>query len=150
MTDAPWELDLHRHFDARRERVYQAFIDEGQIAEWFSPIGVLVLPDAVSMDVRPGGHRRLTMITYNGFMSWSTNATFTEVIENQRLVGYETVTGFPGFEGVDHFTFSLEFVDEDGGTRLELRQGPYSNEAEVIAREAWMQAFTKLDALLAG
>lgn len=45
---------------------------------------------------------------------------------------------------------SLGFIDEDGGTRLELREGPYSTETEVIAHEFWMQWFTKLDAFLAG
>lgn len=142
--------DLHRHFAAPRERVYQAFTDEDEIAAWFGPIGVLVLRDTVSVDAKVGGHRRMTMVTYNGTISWSINTTFTEVIENQRLVGYETVTGFPAFKDDDHFTLSLEFFDEDGGTRLELHEGPCSTEMEAVVREFWFQSFIKLDALLAG
>ena len=84
-------------------------------------------------------------------MSWSTNTTFTEVIENQRLVGDASVTGLPDFEGAATLVSSLEFIDEDGGTRLELREGPYSTETEVIAREFWLQSFTNAPApLVAG
>jgi uncharacterized protein YndB with AHSA1/START domain len=150
MTDAQLATDLHRHFAAPRELVYKAFTDKDQIAAWFGPFGGLVVPDTVSIDAKVGGHRRVTMVTYSGAMSWSVDTTFTEVIENQRLVGYETVTGFPAFEDVDRFTLSLEFIDEGGGTRLELHEGPYSIEMEAVVREFWLQSFTKLDALLAG
>ena len=89
------------------------------------------------------------MVTYSGALSWSVETTFTEVIENQRLVGNEILMGFPNFEDVDRFTLSLEFIDEDGGTRLELREGPYSAEMDAAVREFWLQSFTKLDAFLA-
>lgn len=95
MTDAQLATDLHRHFAAPRELVYKAFTDKDQVAAWFAPFGGLVLPDTVSIDAKVGGHRRLTMVTYSGAMSWSVDTTFTEVIENQRLVGYENVTAFP-------------------------------------------------------
>lgn len=150
MADTKLVVDIHRHFAAPRERVYQAFTDEDQITAWFGPIGVLVLRDTVSVDAKVGGHRRMTMVTYSGTTSWSINTTFTEVIENQRLVGYENTTGPPNFETPGPTAFSMEFIDEEGGTRIELRVGPYSTEMEVTAREFWLQSFTKLDALLAG
>jgi uncharacterized protein YndB with AHSA1/START domain len=149
MTDAPLSTDIHRHFAAPRELVYKAFTDEDQIAAWFGPYGGQVVPDTVSIDATVGGHRRLTMVTYSGAMSWSVDTTFTEVIENQRLVGYEDVTGFPDLEGADRFTLSVEFFDEGGGTRVELREGPCSPRTEAVVREFWLQSFTKLDALLA-
>ena len=69
------------------------------------------------------------------------NATFTEVIENELLVGEET-TGM---------RVRIEFHDEEGGrTRLVLRQGPYTPEWESSAREGWASSFTKLDTLLSG
>jgi len=148
MTDAQLEIDLHRHFFAPRELVYKAFTNEDQLAVWYGPLGFWVLRDSVSVDAKVGGHRRLTMTTYDGLMRSSIDATFTEVIENQLLVGYEIVTGLPKFEGVDRFTFSYAFKDEGDGTRLELRHGPYSIEMETLAREGWLQSFTKLDTLL--
>lgn len=149
MTAEQLELVISRHFDAPRELVYRAFVDEDQLAAWFGPIGFSVPRDTVSIDPRTGGHQRFTMVADDGSMTSPVNATFSEVIENQLLVGYEDVSGIPGFEGTERFTLSLEFFDEDGGTRLELRQGPYSTEMEGNAREGWMQSFTKLDTFLA-
>lgn len=142
-------IDIHRHFDAPRDRVYRAFTDEGELAVWFGPFAGWVVPDTVSIEARTGGHRRLSMATYSGSMSWTVDTTYTNVVENQRLVGYETVTGFPIFEGVDPFLVSLEFFDENGGTRVELRVDSCPREAEATSRDFWMQSFSKLDSLLA-
>jgi uncharacterized protein YndB with AHSA1/START domain len=147
--DVQVEIDIHRHFDAPRDRVYRAFTDEGELAAWFGPFAGWVVPGSISIDVRVGGHRRLTMTTYSGTMSWTVETTYTEVVENRRLVAYETVTGFPAFEGVDPFMVSLEFFDENGGTRVELRVDSCPREAEATSRDFWMQSFSKLDSLLA-
>lgn len=142
-------IDIHRHVAAPRGRVYEAFTDEAALATWFGPLGSWIVPDSVSIEPRAGGHRRLTMETYSGTMSWTVDTTYTEVVENQRLVGYETVIGIPDFEGIEPFAVSLEFFDEEGGTRVELRAGPCPREAEAMSRDFWMQSFTKLDAFLA-
>ena len=42
----------------------------------------------------------------------------------------------------------IEFHDEGGKTRLVLRQGPYTDDMEPMARAGWGSSFTKLDALL--
>lgn len=142
-------IDIHRHLNAPRDRVYRAFTDPDELAAWFGPFASWVVPGTVSIDARVGGHRRLAMETYSGSMSWAVDTTYTDVVENQRLVGYETVTGFPAFEGVDPFSVSIEFFDENGGTRVELRAGPCPREAEATSRDFWMQSFSKLDSLLA-
>ncbi len=56
----------------------------------------------------------------------------------------------PGQQEPIHMYLRLELHDEDGKTRLVLRQGPYTEEMEGMAREGWGSSFTKLDALLAG
>jgi uncharacterized protein YndB with AHSA1/START domain len=147
--DVQLVIDIHRHFDAPRDRVYRAFTDEDELAVWFGPFAGWVVPGTVSIDARVGGHRRLSMATYSGSLSWALDTTYTEVVENQRLVGYEKVTGFPAFDGVDPFMVSLEFFDESGGTRLELRVDPCPREAARTTRDFWMQSFSKLDSLLA-
>ncbi|MDT7782090.1 MAG: hypothetical protein QOF58_509 [Pseudonocardiales bacterium] len=148
MSDVQVMIDIHWHLAAPREAVYRAFIDEEQVAVWFGPHGGWVMPGTVSIDARPGGHRRLTMVTYSGAMTWSIETTFSEVIENQRLAGHEKIIGIPGFEGVDHLTVGLDFFDEAGGTRIELRSGPCPPEMEAPSREFWLQSFSKLDAFL--
>ena len=147
--DVQLVIDIHRHLDAPRDRVYRAFTVEDELATWFGPFAGWVVPGTVSIDARAGGHRRLAMETYSGSMSWTLDTTYTEVVENQRLVGYETVTGVAPFEGLDPFHISIEFFDENGGTRVELRAGPCPRDTETASRDFWMQSFSKLDSFLA-
>jgi uncharacterized protein YndB with AHSA1/START domain len=146
------ELVMTRVFDAPRELVYRAFTDEDQLAQWFGPVGWSVPRDSVSIDARTGGAFDFRMVNDSDPSQASpVTSTFTEVIENELLVGRENVEGIPGFDGIVEMYLRLEFHDEgEGKTRLELRQGPYSAEMEGNAREGWGSSFTKLDALLAG
>jgi uncharacterized protein YndB with AHSA1/START domain len=141
------ELVITRIFDAPRAMVYRAFVDPDQLAQWFGPVGWSVPRDSVSVDARPGGHQRLTMVSDDDpSMTSPVNATFTEVIENELLVGEEP--GQPQFGGAT-MHMRIEFHDEEGGrTRLVVRQGPYPEDIEGMAREGWNSSFTKLDKLI--
>lgn len=142
------DLVITRLFDAPRALVYRAFVDEDQLAAWFGPVGFSVPRETISIDARVGGHQRLTMVSDDdpSFTS-PVDATFVEVVENELLVGEETVT-LPGAEPMT-LRMRLEFADEDGKTRLTVTQGPYSPEIMGGAKEGWESSFTKLDTLLA-
>jgi uncharacterized protein YndB with AHSA1/START domain len=146
-----YELALSRIFDAPRDLVYQAFVDPDQLAQWFGPVGFVVPRDTVAVDARVGGYQRFVMVSADDpSVRSAVDATFTEVVENELLVGVQSVEGIPGFEGVATITLRVEFHDEPGGkTRIELRQGPFSQELRAGSREGWMSSFTKLDDLLA-
>jgi uncharacterized protein YndB with AHSA1/START domain len=148
-STATTDLVMTRIFDAPRELVYRAFTDPDQLAQWFGPVGWSVPRDTVEIDASVGGHQRFTMINDEDATQTSpVNATFTEVVENELLVGEERMSGIPEFEGVV-MRVRLEFHDEGGKTRLVLTQGPYTPEFEGMAREGWGGSFGKLDALLA-
>jgi uncharacterized protein YndB with AHSA1/START domain len=145
------EIFISRIFEAPRELVYQAFVDPDQLAQWFGPVGCSVPRDTIDIDARVGGHQRFVMVVEGdqGFEN-PIDATFTEVVENERLVGEMQAVGVPGVEGVLTVTLRLEFHDEGGGkTRLELRQGPFAREIGDQTKDGWESSFTKLDALLA-
>jgi uncharacterized protein YndB with AHSA1/START domain len=146
MTD----LVLTRIFDAPRPMVYRAFVDPDQLAAWFGPVGWSVPRDSVSIEAKPGGHQRFTMVNdEDPNQSSPVSATFVEVVENELLVGEEDISQIDAFEG-DVMRMRIEFHDEpDGKTRIVLTQGPYSDKWESDARAGWNSSFTKLDALLA-
>jgi uncharacterized protein YndB with AHSA1/START domain len=148
-TESEYELAITRVFDAPRELVYKAFTDPDQLAQWFGPVGYTVPRETVDVDIRVGGYQRFVMVNEeNPQESHPANAIISEVIENELIVGYEDVEGSPGWEGVSKLMLRLEFHDENGKTRLELRQGPYRQEMEGMARVGWESSFTKLDKLL--
>ncbi|HEY9472369.1 MAG TPA: SRPBCC domain-containing protein [Mycobacteriales bacterium] len=140
MTENEMELVITRVFDAPRELVYRAFTDPDLLVRWFGPVGFSVPRDTVDIDARVGGNQRFTMVSDDDpTMASPVNATFTEVVENELLVGTE------GGESA-----RLEFHDQDGKTRLVLRQGPFTEQMRDMTRTGWNSSFTKLDALLAG
>jgi uncharacterized protein YndB with AHSA1/START domain len=139
MTD----LVITRVFDAPRPMVYRAFVDPGQLAAWFGPIGWSVPRDTVTIEAKPGGAQRFTMVNdADPAQTSPVDAVFVEVVENELLVGEEPF-------GDTVMRMRLEFHDEqDGRTRLVLTQGPFDPAWESGAREGWTGSFTKLDALL--
>jgi uncharacterized protein YndB with AHSA1/START domain len=145
------ELVITRVFDAPRELVYRAFTDPDQLAQWFGPVGYSVPRDTVEIDARVGGEERYVMVNDADPNEKSpVNAKFTEVIENELLATVEEWEGVPGLQDAGSMSTRLEFHDAgEGKTRLVLRQWPYTEQMEGMAREGWNSSFTKLDKLLA-
>jgi uncharacterized protein YndB with AHSA1/START domain len=142
------ELVITRNFDAPREMVYQAFVDPDQLSKWFGPVGWSVPRDTVDIDARVGGVNRFTMVSEEDpTMTSPVDSAFTEVVENELLVGEEELA-LPDGTTI-RMTARIEFHDEGGKTRLVIRQGPFDEAMVGQAREGWMSSFTKLDAQLA-
>jgi uncharacterized protein YndB with AHSA1/START domain len=142
MTDeATRDAVLSRWFDAPVEAVWAAFTDPDQLAQWYGPEGVSVDRDSVRVELRPGGPWALTMVMGDRRMPLS--GTITEVRDHERLV---VTDAMPDGTLV---TMTVELAEEDGGTRLELRQGPFPASGSTGAEGAWGQAMDKLAGLLA-
>jgi uncharacterized protein YndB with AHSA1/START domain len=144
------EITVSRIFDAPPELVYRAFVDPDQLGQWFGPVGYSVPFESVHVDARAGGYQRLVMVSDDDPTQRSEiDATFTEVVEKELLVGHQDVEGIPGTTGTVRFRLRLEFHEEPGGkTRLELRQGPFHEQMGADTVTGWESSFTKLDSLL--
>jgi uncharacterized protein YndB with AHSA1/START domain len=149
MPDETSEVFISRYFDAPPEMVYRAFTDPDQLAQWFAPLVFHVPRATVDIDAQTGGHWRITMVNNdNPDLRAPINATFSKVIENRILVGYEIAQGFPGVPDGTKVTLTVEFIPEGSGTRLELRQGPFSAQPREMSAIGWGQSLHKLAALL--
>ena len=144
------ELVISRDFDAPRERLFRAFTDPDEIAEWFGPAGFTVPRETVELDPQPGGHQRFVMVKQDDPQLTSpVNARFLDVVENEALIGTEEFVGVPGVQQPTTMTLRIEFRDlGDGRTRLIIQQGPYAAAMESAAKDGWDSSFSKLDALL--
>jgi uncharacterized protein YndB with AHSA1/START domain len=144
------EITLTRIFDAPPELVYRAFVDPDQLCQWFGPEGISVPYESVHIDARPGGYQRLVMVSDDDpSMRSSIDVTFNEVVENELLFGHADVTGIPGTTGSVRLHLRLEFHAEPGNkTRLELHQGPFTEQMGNDTKTGWASSFTKLDSLL--
>lgn len=148
--DHGFDLELTRVFDAPADRVYQAFTDPDRFARWYGPPGMSVPRDTVHIDARRGGRQRFVLVADAdpGLRSAMT-IQFTEVVENRLLAATQDAE-IPGQPGTWTSGLRLEFHDQDGQTRLVLREGPHPEGMVELGRQAWEHMFPKLDRVLQG
>ena len=140
MTDSPEHVVISRWFDAPVASVWKAFTVPDQLAQWYGPAGVTVARESVSVEPRVGGAWSLTMLT--GERRMPLTGTIAEVREPDLLVVTDTM---PDGTVV---TMTVSLFAEEGGTRLELRQGPFPTSGVGGAEAAWGPALDKLAVLL--
>jgi uncharacterized protein YndB with AHSA1/START domain len=77
---------LRRVFDAPRERVWQEWTEPERFADWFGGPEAEIPIDSVTMDVRPGGMWRATMVfgPDRHVIAW--RGEYLEVVVPERLV----------------------------------------------------------------
>ena len=79
-------ITITRVFDAPRERVWKEWTEPERFADWFGGTECEVPLDTISMDVRPGGAWRATMLCDGGHREIRWKGEFREVVEPERLV----------------------------------------------------------------
>ncbi len=144
------EITISRRFDAPRELVYRAFVDPDQLCEWYGPDGFYVPCETVQIDARPGGFQRFVLANVEDPEGrYQVEVTLSEVVENELLDGHQDVERIGSARPADRTRLRLEFLEEaNGRTRLELRQGPYTEEIGQEAEARWESSFKSLDSLL--
>lgn len=105
------ELVTTRVFDVPRERLFRAWTDPEQLAQWWGPNG---FTNAFQeLDLRPGGVWRFVMRGPNGVEHPNENV-FVEIVEPERLV-------LRHLGPVHEFLAAFLFEDLGGRTRLVWR-----------------------------
>jgi uncharacterized protein YndB with AHSA1/START domain len=114
---------MERVFDAPRELVFEAYSTAEHLKNWWGPKG-WTLPFC-EVDFRPGGTWLYCMKgpvgSEDGEMmeSWG-KAVYQEIIEPERIVYKDTFVDSDGsrVEGTPEMLITVEFVEEEGKTRL--------------------------------
>jgi uncharacterized protein YndB with AHSA1/START domain len=137
---------ITRTFAATPGAVFDAWVTPASFAAWFGGSGVDVPTDTVSMDVRPGGAWKATMIIGNGVPDINWYGEFVTVDRPDKLV--LTLADRPGDA---RETVSVTFTEVDGGTEMLFRQTGGNISAEEYERSAagWQTFFDAMDTLLA-
>lgn len=143
-----YDLTIERTFDAPRERVWEAWTDPKQIAQWWGPAGFTV-PNC-ELDVRPGGAFSIDMQAPDGTI-YPDEGEFHEVEEPERLVF--TSRAFEDGTYQLEVDNTLTLVDRDGGTELTLeaevqRATEAVKEALGGMKMGWSGSFKKLEEYL--
>lgn len=140
-------ITITRVFDAPRELVFKAWTEPERFVTWFGPADAEVPLSTVSMDVRPGGAWRATMLAGPGHqIHWK--GVYHEVVAPERLVftitdqaegEQEVVTVLLSDLGDD----KTEMVFHQGGGHLPPEEYPR-------AKQGWSGFFDRMADHLAG
>ena len=140
------DISITRVFDAPRDRVWREWTEPDAFADWFGGPQFEVPLASVSMDVRPGGGWRLTMLAGRGEIHWE--GEYQEVVPPERLVF--TVTDRPDEPQYDICTVVLTDLG-DGRTEMLFEQSGGHMPPEQYERAAtgWGVFFDRVDERLA-
>ena len=140
-------IRVTRTFDAPRERVWREWTEPERFADWFGGPEFEVPLETVSMDVRPGGAWRLTMLADGGRREIHWKGEFREVVEPERLVF--TITDQPADDVYELVIVALTDLG-DGRTEMRLEQrGQLSAEQYGRAEQGWGVFFDRIAERLA-
>jgi uncharacterized protein YndB with AHSA1/START domain len=134
-------ITITRVFDAPRELVWKEWTEPERFADWYGGPQCPIPLSTVSMDVRPGGAWRLTMLIGGTETYWS--GEYREVVEPERLVF--TVTDRPANHEYELVTVVLTDLG-DGRTEMFFEQrGRMTDEQYRAAGKGWSGFFDRVD-----
>jgi uncharacterized protein YndB with AHSA1/START domain len=146
-TAADQEVLIARIVDAPRERVFTAWTDPDEVAEWYGPEHMDAPRERIRIDPRVGGRWELTMVQRDGGAEFTIGYDILELVEPELIV----LRSDPMPEmGMHELTVvRVEFHDHGAKTRMTLSDGPYPA-CGGHAAAGWKAAFDKLATLVAG
>jgi uncharacterized protein YndB with AHSA1/START domain len=139
-------VTIVRTFDAPPEQVWQAWVDPQQVAQWWGPDGFETPLDSIVIDLRPGGRYELVMVETRTDERSPSRMEILEVSAPELLVLRHDPMPEHGLH--EPILMRIEFHAHDGGTRLELTNGPYTAEMRPFAEQGMGEQFDKLARLL--
>jgi uncharacterized protein YndB with AHSA1/START domain len=135
------ELVISRLFDAPRALVFRMWTDPVHAMRWWGPKHHPAVE--LDMEVRPGGRWRNGLRSVEtGRVLWQ-HGVFREVVPPERLV-FTFRWEEEGERGLETLV-TVVFSDEDGRTRLVMRQSPFVSTGERDGHaEGWSSTFERL------
>jgi uncharacterized protein YndB with AHSA1/START domain len=130
---------MERTFAASPERVFEAYSDPAQVAQWWGLRDSTTTVEA--NDVRPGGAWRFVQRDAAG-NAYEFYGEYLEVVPNEKIVYTFEFAGFPGHVVTDTITFACEgdgtrlIASSKYGSKEEL-DGMLSSGMEGGANESW-------------
>lgn len=107
-------VKVDRWFKASPEKVFKAWSDLELLPKFFWPVGTGKVD---KLEFRKGGQLIMSHTT----QPWTAIWTFVEIVPNRKIVTRDI---WPDGSGIEA-TGTLEFIPENGGTRLKVTHGPF-------------------------
>ncbi|GAA3672406.1 SRPBCC domain-containing protein [Nonomuraea antimicrobica] len=137
------EYEIVRRFDAPRELVWAAWTEPERFSRWFGPVSLTAPLGRITLDTRPGGVWRATLVGEEGF-EMTLDGTYREVAAPERLVFTTGDPDSPGDGPASVVTIGL--TEASGGTEMRFHQYGVNTDQEHAeqARAGWSEFFDRL------
>jgi uncharacterized protein YndB with AHSA1/START domain len=135
-------ITITRVFGAPRERVWKEWTEAKRFADWFGGSESEVPLSTISMDVRPGGSWRATMLVGPERREIQWEGEYFEAVAPERLVF--SMSDQPG---EDTFELITVVLTDLGGGRTEMlfqQRGGMSREQYERAGQGWSSFFDRI------
>lgn len=144
------DVTLSRVIAAPRARVFKAWIDPKQMAQWWGPQGFT--NPVCEIDARPGGQILIHMRGPDGVV-YPMTGTFHEVVEPSRLVFTAFAEDHDGNRLLESHTI-VTFEEQDGKTTVTVQAkavglAPQAPQMLAGMDAGWTQSLERLAALAA-
>jgi uncharacterized protein YndB with AHSA1/START domain len=141
------EVLITRIFEAPRERVFRAWTDPDELAEWYGPEHFDTPRERIHIDLRVGGRYELTMVQRDNGAEFAIGYEIVELVEPELIVLRSDPMPEVGMH--EPIVTRVEFHDHGTKTRMTLTDGPYL-QGRGHAEAGWYAAFDKLATHVAG
>lgn len=148
-------ITLTRTINAPRERVWEAWVDQTQVQQWWAPKGFT--NPVCEIDAKVGGELHITMLAGNDMGPWSgkeapMKGVFTEVIPNEKLVFTNVALDENGTHLLEGLT-TVTFEDDGENTKLTVHTGaagtaPGTDQMLGGMEQGWNEQLDKLGAFV--
>ena len=139
-------VTVEREFDAPRERVFRAWTQPEELAQWRGSPGWHVETDTVSGELALGGrHHHVKVRDADPSTRVGTDGVYTEYFEPDVFVSSEKITGDPGIDPNVPLELRVEFTRMGrDNTLVRIIQGPYEADVASWHGTAWEAELTRL------
>ncbi len=145
-------VTIEREFNAPRERVFDAWTEPNELAQWRGSPGWHVETETVSGTQEVGGrHHHVKVRDSDPTTRVGTDGVYTEFFRPDVFVSRERITGDPGIDPDVPLELRVEFTRMGrDNTLVRIIQGPYEPDVASWHGQAWDQELTRLAAYLEG
>ena len=138
-------LTLTRRLRARPEKVYAAWTQAAQLAQWFGPPNMRPASVAAELDVRVGGRFRLSFVRDDGEY-FEAGGIYREVVLNEKLVFTWAWHSTPERDSL----VTITLKPDAAGTLMVFHHAQFADEAARDNHQrGWTSFLDKLDVFVA-
>jgi uncharacterized protein YndB with AHSA1/START domain len=141
------KLVLERVFDAPLDRIWEAWSDRDQMAQWLGPRGFT--GEILKMDTRVGGSYRYVMRAPDGTAHW-VQGTYREIVPRERLVYSWIWTDAAGIPSGPDTLVTVVFSSLGDKTRIKLEHTMFQTAGDRDNhQQGWSSCFDHFNDFLA-